>query len=144
MNVNLLKKVGEENISQEFRLKNINGARNYLVEEIDQNELMSKRYNYVCTALNYIEHLLTLASAVTKCISISPSTSLVGIPIGNTSYAGGLKICAITEAVKKYKSIIKKKKKKHDKHYIVSKTKLISINILLSKVLIDLVMMNLF
>ena len=34
--------MSEENISQEFRLKNINGTRNYLIEEINQNELMSK------------------------------------------------------------------------------------------------------
>ena len=34
--------MSEENISQEFRLKNINETRNYLIEEINQNELMSK------------------------------------------------------------------------------------------------------
>ena len=30
----------QENISQEFRLKNINETRNYFVEEIKQNELV--------------------------------------------------------------------------------------------------------
>ena len=34
--------MSEENISQEFRLKNIDGRRNYFLEEIQQNELMSK------------------------------------------------------------------------------------------------------
>ena len=29
----------EENISQEFRLKNIDEIRNYFIEEINQNEL---------------------------------------------------------------------------------------------------------
>ena len=29
--------MGEENISQEFRLKNIVETRNYLIEEINQN-----------------------------------------------------------------------------------------------------------
>ena len=33
----------EENISQEFRLKNIDERRNYFIEEIKQNELMSKK-----------------------------------------------------------------------------------------------------
>ena len=33
----------EENISQEFRLKNVDEIRNYLIEEINQNELMSKK-----------------------------------------------------------------------------------------------------
>ena len=30
----------EENISQEFKLKNIDKARNYFLEEIKQNELI--------------------------------------------------------------------------------------------------------
>ena len=35
--------MGEENISQEFRLINIDKTRNCFVEEIQQNELMSKK-----------------------------------------------------------------------------------------------------
>ena len=31
----------EENISQEFGLKNLDEIRNYFIEEINQNELMS-------------------------------------------------------------------------------------------------------
>ena len=31
-----------ENISQEFRLKNIDERKNYLMEQINQNEMMSK------------------------------------------------------------------------------------------------------
>ena len=48
----------EENISQEIRLKNIDEAKNYLIEEINQNELMSKNHKKVCTTLNYIEPFL--------------------------------------------------------------------------------------
>ena len=36
--------MSEENTSQEFRLKNTDETRNYLVEEINQNELMSKKH----------------------------------------------------------------------------------------------------
>ena len=74
---------------------------------------MSKKHKEVCTALNYIEHFLTSVSAITGCISISSFSYLLGIPIRITSSAIGLKICAITAGVKKDKSIIKKKKKKH-------------------------------
>ena len=42
----------EENISQEFRLKNIDEAKNYLIEEINRNELISKKHKKVCTTLN--------------------------------------------------------------------------------------------
>ena len=34
--------MSEENISQEFRLKNIGETRNYLIEEINRNKLISK------------------------------------------------------------------------------------------------------
>ena len=43
-----------ENISQEFRLKNIDETRNYLAEEIEQNELMTNNHKKVCTTVNYI------------------------------------------------------------------------------------------
>ena len=61
--------------------------------------------------LNDIERFPILASTITGCISISAFASLIGIPIGITSSAIGLKVCAITAGIKKYKSIIKKKKK---------------------------------
>ena len=127
----------EENVSQEFRLKNIDGTGNNFLEEIEQNELMSKKQKKVCTTLNYIKHFLILASIYIGCISISVFTSLLGIPIGIKSSAIGLKICAITRGIKKYKSIIKKKKKKHDKIVLLAKSKVNSIKVLISKALID-------
>ena len=125
----------EENISQESRLKNINKTGNYFLKEIQQNELMSRKHKKVCTTLNYIEHFLILSSIITGCISISAFFSLIGIPRGITSSSIGLKICAITVGTKKYKLIIKKKKKKHDKTVLLAKSN--SIKVLISKVLID-------
>ena len=112
----------EENLSQEFRLKNIDESRNCFLEEIEQNELMSQKDKKVCTTLNYIEHFLILAFAITGCISIFTFASLLGIPIGIMTSAIGLKICAINAGIKKYKSIIKKKK--HDKIVLLAKSKL--------------------
>ena len=34
----------QENIRQEFTLKNIDETRNYFIEEINRNELMSKKH----------------------------------------------------------------------------------------------------
>ena len=70
--------------------------------------------------LDYIEQFLVLT-----CISI-----------GVTNSAIGLTICAITAGIRKYKSIIKKKKK-HDKIVLLAKTKLNSTEILISRSLID-------
>ena len=102
-------------MNQEFRFWKIDEIRNYVLEEIKQNELMSRKHEKVCVTLNYIENFLILASAVTGCISLSAFSSLLGILIGITSSAIGLKMCAIAAGIKKYKSIIKKKKKKHEK-----------------------------
>ena len=75
-----------------------------------------------------------MTSAVTGCTSISPLASLGGIPAGIRSSAVGsavgLKICEITAEIKKYKSVIKKKRKKHDKIMLPGKAKLHAINAL--------------
>ena len=97
----------EEKISEELRLKSMDETRNYLIEEINRNELMSKKYEKIGTTLNYIEYFLILASTITGCVSIYGFASLIAIPIGITSSVIVLKICAITAGIKKYKSIIK-------------------------------------
>ena len=54
---------------------------------------MSKKYKKVCTSINY--NISYLASTSAGCISNSGFTSLSDIPIGITSSAIGLEICAI-------------------------------------------------
>ena len=58
--------MSEENISQEFRLENIDETRNYLIKEINRNELMTKKHRMDCTTLNYFEHFLILASKISR------------------------------------------------------------------------------
>ena len=81
--------------------------------------------------------MLILASTITSCVSISVFALLVCIPAGITSSAVGIKNCAITAGIKKYKSMIKKKMKKYDKIMLLGKDKLNTIEVLISKVLID-------
>ena len=64
----------------------------------------------VCKALNYFKHFLIFISAVTGFISVFPFALLVGVPVGIANSVVGLKIYAITAGIKKYQSIIKKKK----------------------------------
>ena len=90
---------------------------NYWIEETNQNELMSKKHKKVYRVLNYIEHLLISIFTVSGCVFISAFASLVGIPIGIRSSAIELKICLITVEIKKYKAMIKKKKKNMIKYY---------------------------
>ena len=127
----------EEIMNQGFRLKNIDEIRNYLIEEINQNEFMTRKHKKVCRVLNYIDHSLIAISLITGGVSISVFASLGVILIGITNSAIGLKICVITTGIKKDKSIITKKRTKHDKIVLLAKSKLNSIEVLISKALIN-------
>ena len=85
----------EENISQEFRLKNIRETRNYFLEEIKQNELITKQQKKFYTTLNHIEHFLI------QLLQFGDEfASLIGISVGIMSFAIGLKICARAAGIK--------------------------------------------
>ena len=129
--------MAKENVALDFILKNIDEKINYFLEEIKHNELMSEKHKKVCRALNYFEHFLVFVSELSDCVSISAFASLVGFPVGIASSAVGLKICAITVGIKKFKSIIKEKRKKHEKIVSLAKAKLNTIEVFISKALID-------
>ena len=124
--------------SLKFRFKEIDETGNFL-QEINHNDLMSEKYKKTWKYLNYIEHLHILALTVTSCVWIS---AFVGI----TSSAVGIEIFAISAGIKKYKSITKKKKKKHDYTVLLGINKLNTIKVLISKGLIGsyIVTVNLF
>ena len=71
---------------------------------------MNEKYRKTCKYLDYVEHLLILASTVTGCVFAF--ASLVGVPVIITCSAIEIKISVITAGIKKHKSTIKKKKKK--------------------------------
>ena len=81
----------------------------------------------------YFCFLLILDSTVTGCVSISALASLAVVPVGITSFAVGIKICAITVGIKKHKSIIKNISKLE----LLGKDKLNTVEVLISKALID-------
>ena len=95
----------------EFKLKEMDKTRNYFMEEIKQNELISKKHKKLCKILKYTEHLLILAATVSECVSVSALASLIGIPIGIASFATTINITIIIAQIKKHKSIAKKKEK---------------------------------
>ena len=88
---------------------------------------------------NFKSHsiLHNLVSAITRCVSVSAFGSLVGILIGISSFSVELKYFPITAQIKKFKSIIKKKKKKHVKRAFLAKAKLNSMEKLMFRALIN-------
>ena len=124
-----------EEASAEFRFKKIDEKINYRLDEINYNDLMSEKYKKACKYLNYVKQLVVLVSTVAGCVSVSVFPSLIPLPVFVTSSAVAVKICAINAGIKNYKSIIKKKKKKHDKIVLVAKDKLNTVEVLISKAL---------
>ena len=110
----------EKSISLDFKLRKIDETKNDFIEEIKHRDLMSKKDN-VCTALNYIEQLFILVSAVTGCVSVCVLASLAAISIDIASSALVLKIYGIIAGIKKCKSIINKKR---TKQWFIEKFKL--------------------
>ena len=82
--------------------------------------------------------MLILVSTVTGCVSVSVFVSIVFVPVVITCSRVGIKIFAIIAGIKKYKLTIKKVKKKHDKIFVLGKDKLNTIEVLISKALIEL------
>ena len=79
-----------------------------------------------------------LFSVVSGCVSISAFTSLIGILIGITSSAVGLKFMQSLQELKSINELSRKKiEKKNNKIVLLAKTKLNSMAILTSKALID-------
>ena len=71
--------------------------------------------------MNFFEHFRDFVSAVSGCVSISAFASIVFVSEGIASSLVGIKICAINAGIKLYKSIIKKKIKKHNQIVVLAK-----------------------
>ena len=83
--------------------------------------MLSNKSKKVCATLNYIEHFLTLVFAVTVWTSISAFASVVNISKVIMSSTIRLNICALIGRIKKYESIVEKKKNKHDEIALLPK-----------------------
>ena len=61
--------------------------------------------------------MVILSSTITHCVSISSFSSLVCVPVGIASCSKGIKVCAITAGIKKYKSVKRKRRKSKIEQY---------------------------
>ena len=120
------------------RLDKITGIENYFYEEINQRKSCSKKLSKYVAAFDYIDKILIVLSATTGGVSICLFTSVVGAPVGIASASFTLIFSLTTGIVKKLLNITRNKKKKHDKILMLAKSKLNSIETLISQVLIDM------
>ena len=132
--------INKTNLSEQtkFRLNEIIEIENYFHPEINQRKSRSKKLNKYVTAFDYIDKILIVLSATSSGVCIISSASLVGPPIGIASASFTLIFFLTTEIIKKLLSITRNKMKKHDKILMLSKSKLHSIETLVSQELIDM------
>ena len=121
-----------------FRLSEIIGIENYFYQEINQRKSCSRKLNKYVTAFGYIDQALIVLSATSGGVSLILFTSIVVAPVGIASASLTLLFSLTTGIVKKLSNITRKKKKKHDKVLMLAKSKLNSIDTLISQALIDM------
>ena len=135
-----MNKIKKKNLSEQtkFRLSKIIVIENYFYQEINQRKLCSKKLSKYVTTFDYIDMILIFLSAASSGICMISSGSVVRAPVGITSASFTLCFSVITVIIKKLLSIIRNKKKKHDKILMLAKRKLDSIESLASQALIHM------
>ena len=133
-------KINKINLSEQtkFWLDEISKIENYFIKKINQRKSCSKKLNKYITTFDYIDKILVGLSATTGGVSIISFSSVTGAPVGIASASFTLLFSLTTETVKNSLNITRKKKKKHDKILMLAKSKLSSIDTLISQALINM------
>ena len=115
---NSIEAINKTNLSEKtkFCLSEIIGIENYFHQEINQIKPYSKKLSKYITDFDYIDKILIVLSAIRFTLIFSLTTGIV----------------------KKSLNITRKKKKKHDKILMLAKSKLNSIETLISQALTDM------
>ena len=97
-----------------------------------------KKLTKYVAAFDYIDNILIVLSATNDGVCIISSISVVGAPTGIAGASFTLIFSLTTGIIKKLLSIARNKKKKHDKVFMLAKSKLNSIETLVSQALINM------
>ena len=121
-----------------LRLSETTGIENYFYQEINQQKSYSKKLNKYVTIFDYIDKILIVLSATTGGISIISFATTIGAPLGITSVSFTLIFSLSTGIIKILLNVTRKKKKNHDQILMLVKSKLNSIESLISQALSDM------
>ena len=104
----------------------------------NQRKLCSKKLSEYVAAFDYIDKVLIVLEAKSGGVSIIVFTSVVGAPVRIANASFTLILSLTTAIIKNLLSITRNKKKKHDKILMLAKSKLNSIETLISQELTDM------
>ena len=135
-----MNEINKINLSEQtkFRLSEIIGIENYFHQEINQRKSYSKKLNKYVTAFDCIDKFLIVLSATSGGVLVISFASTIRVPVGIASVSFTLIFSLTTGITKKLLNITRKKKKKHDKIPMLAKSKLNSVETLISQELIDM------
>ena len=126
------------NDQTKFRLNEINKKKNYFNSEIRERKAISKKLSKYIAAFDYADKSFIVLSASFGTLSIVSYVTVVGIPVGLADASLTAVFSLTTGIVKKLLNVTRKKKKKHNKIVMLAKSKLNSIETLMSQALINL------
>ena len=120
-----------------YRLDEINKIRDYFDNEIKERKDIIKKLNKYLVSFDYLDKILITLSASFGTLSIASYDSVVGIPAGITGASLNLVFTLSTGISKSLLNLTEKRKKKHNKIIAFAKSKLNTIDTLLSSALND-------
>ena len=115
----------------QFTLNKMNEIKDYFMAEIRKIEAMNKGLS------KYIDKALIVLSATSGGVSITSFASVIGVPVGIAGTSFSFTFSVTTGIITKLLKTTRDKKKKHNKTVMMPRSKLNSIETMMSKVLID-------
>ena len=120
-----------------YRLDEINKIREYFNNEIKERKDIIKKLNKYLVSFDYLDKIFITLSASFGTLSIASQATVIGIPAGITGVSLTLIFTIGTGISKSLLKVTKKRKKKHNKIIALAKSKLNTIDTLLSSALND-------
>ena len=126
------------NDQTKFRLNKIRKIEDLFNPEINQRKLCSKKLNKYVTTFDYVDKILIVLSATKWGVCIVSHATIAGAPVGIASAGFTIVFSLATGIIKKLLSPTRNKKKKHSKILMLAKSKLNSIETLVSQALVNM------
>ena len=121
-----------------FRLNEIKEFKDYFNSENQERKPTNKKISKYIAVFDHIDKTVIVLSAMSGGICIISFASIIAVPAGIASLRFTLVFSLTTGIIKKLLKITRNQKKKHNKIVLLAKSKLSSIESLISQALIDL------
>ena len=120
-----------------YRLTEINKTRDYFSNEINERKDIIKKLNKYLVIFDYLDKIFITLSGSFSTLSIASYATVLGLPVGIAGFSLTLIFTISTGINKSLLKVTKKRKKKHNKIIALAKSKLNTIETLISRALND-------